>query len=251
MIGILGHSVSDAASFLTVMAGRSKLDPGTWNIPFDTIPDFSEYTTKTDLKDLVIGVPRNTFSGDSSNAALRSFEHVLKVLETAGTKIIDQANPDEVDEYLKFKSDHLGYCVSSEFKHDIQEYFEGLETNPNNLKTLDDLIKFTEVNESEDYPNHGMDGFLWARDNAPDVSSDEYKAAAKKELYYGGNLIKVFEKSNVDVLAVPSTMSFVNDLAAKVGMPIIAVPLGFWPEGTAVEYDRRPPNLVKRAPGIP
>jgi amidase len=71
-----------------------------------------------------------------------------------------------------------------------------------------------------------------------------------QELYFGGEggILWAMDKYNVDVLATPSTLGIANDLAAKMGFPVITVPLGFYPEGTPVQKEH---GLIKRAPGVP
>ena len=71
-----------------------------------------------------------------------------------------------------------------------------------------------------------------------------------EELFYGGEggVLGAMEAHKLDVLVVPSTLGIANDLAAKMGFPVIAVPLGFWPEGTPLEKGTG--DLVTVAPGI-
>lgn len=57
------------------------------------------------------------------------------------------------------------------------------------------------------------------------------------------------EKYKLDVLVTPSTFGVANDLAAKMGFPVISVPLGFYPEGTPIQHDSG--DLFTVAPGMP
>jgi len=72
----------------------------------------------------------------------------------------------------------------------------------------------------------------------------------EQELYFGGKggILGAMDEHKVDLFIVPSTLGIANDLAAKMGFPVVAIPLGFWPEDTPVE---KKGGLVKAAPGIP
>ena len=73
----------------------------------------------------------------------------------------------------------------------------------------------------------------------------------KQEQYYGGEggILGAMEKYKLDVLVTPSTLGVANDLAAKMGFPVIMVPLGYYPDGTPVEHDSE--GMVTVAPGMP
>lgn len=75
----------------------------------------------------------------------------------------------------------------------------------------------------------------------------------EQEQFFGGEggILGAIEKYKLDVLVVPADQDIANDLVATMGFPAISVPLGFWPEGTAVELDEDKPNLVIVAPEMP
>ena len=52
------------------MAGRSERDEKTWDIPLDRIPDYTTFCRGTDLSDVTIGLPRNSFDPDKSPSTL-------------------------------------------------------------------------------------------------------------------------------------------------------------------------------------
>lgn len=63
-----------------------------------------------------------------------------------------------------------------------------------------------------------------------------------------GGILGAMEKYNVDLFVVPSDWRIANDLAAKMGFPVISVPFGYFPVGTPIEYEN---GLIIRAPGMP
>jgi len=253
VIGTLTRTVKDAAYMLSHMAGRSDSDERTWHIPFEPIPDFTTCCKSTDLSGITIGVPRNCFSSDSPVPIMASFESALKTLSSAGATVVDNANFAAAEEFKKLNQQVKGIVRSSEFKRDIVKYLQILETNPNEIRSAEDIINFTKTFPAEDYPERDIGKFLWTQAEGIDVDSDKYKSMVEQELYFGGEggIIGAMEKYKLDVLVVPSTLGIANDLAAKMGFPVIAVPLGFWPEGTPIEVENRKPGLVEVAPGIP
>jgi amidase len=128
-----------------------------------------------------------------------------------------------------------------------------LETNPNEIHSAEDIINFTKAFPAEDYPERDIGKFLWTQAEGTDVDSDKQKSMVEQELYFGGEggILGAMQKYKLDVLVVSSTLVIANDLAAKMGFPLIAVPWGFWPEGTPIEVESRKGGLVKVAPGIP
>ncbi|TVY82555.1 putative amidase [Lachnellula suecica] len=247
-------TVKDAAYMLSSMAGRSELDERTWHIPFESIPDFTSSCESTDLSGITIGVPRNCFDGSTAPAPIMgSFESALKLLGSAGATVVDNANFTAAEEFKKLNQQVKGIVRSSEFKKDIVAYLQTLETNPNNLRSPEDIIEFTKTFPGEHYPERDIGKFLWTQAEGIDVDSDKYKEMVQQELYFGGEggILGAMEQYKLDVLVVPSTLGVANDLAAKMGFPFISVPLGFWPKDTPVEHENREDGLVRKAPGIP
>jgi amidase len=235
------------------MAGRSERDEGTWNIPFQQIPDFTEFCKDTDLSGVTIGVPRNTFDSDPTSAIMVSFEAALTTLASAGAKVVDNADFPEAEGFKQLNYQVKGIVRSSEFRRDMARYLKTLRTNPHNVQSAEDLIEFTKTFPEEEYPERDIGKFLWTQAEGIDVDSDKYEEMVKQERFYGGEggILGAMEKHNLDVLVIPSTLGIANDLAAKMGFPILGVPLGFHPKGTPIKLDENKPHLVRVAPGIP
>ncbi|KAK3682879.1 glutamyl-tRNA amidotransferase subunit A [Podospora appendiculata] len=256
VIGTLTQTVKDAAYLFTNMAGRSERDEGTWNIPFDTIPDFSALCNGTDLSGITIGVPRNTFSADRdpTSPVMISFEAALKILNSAGAKVVDSADFPKAEGYQKLINQGQDIvCLCAEFKRDIARYLQALETNPNQIHSAEDIIEFIKTTPAEEYPDRDMDIFLLTQAEDIDVSSDRYKERLELELFFGGEggILGAMEKHGLDLLVVPSSRGMAVDLAAIMGFPVLGVPLGFFPQGTPVKHEDKKPNLVREAPGMP
>jgi amidase len=252
-MGTLTRTVKDAAYLVSTMAGRSERDEGTWNLPFQQIPNFTEFCKDTDLTDVTIGVPRNTFTADPGSPIMISFEAALKTLASAGARVVDNADFPEAEGFKKLNDQVRGIVRSSEFRRDIVRYLRTLKTNPHNIQSAEDIIEFTKTFPEEEYPERDIGKFLWTQAEGIDVDSDKYKEMVKQERFYGGEggILGAMEKHSLDVLVIPSTLGIANDLAAKMGFPVLGVPLGFHPEGTPIEFDEDKPHLVRVAPGIP
>ena len=251
VLGTLTRTVKDAAYMLNSMAGKSDMDDRTWNIPFDTMPDFTAFCKNTDLSGITVGIPRNCFDSNAPAPIMASFESALRTLSSAGAKVVDNANFSAAEDFKKLNQQVKGIVRSSEFKRDIVKYLQTLETNPNEIYSAEDIINFTKTFPGEEYPARDIGKFLWTQAEGIDVESDKYKDMVKQELYFGGEggILGAMQKYKLDVLIVPSTIGIANDLAAKMGFPAMAVPLGFWPEGTPIKKGNG--DLVTVAPGIP
>ncbi|KAK0643983.1 amidase signature domain-containing protein [Cercophora newfieldiana] len=253
VVGTLSRTVKDAAFLLNAMAGRSDRDDRTWSIPFYPLPDFTKFCIGTNLTGVSIGVPRNTFSLDPTSPVMTSFELALGTLAAAGAKIVDNANFSAADEFSKLSQQVKGIVRSSEFKKDVVRYLQGLATNPRKITSAEDIIKFTQTYPGEEYPDRDIGKFLWTQEQGIDVDSDKYRDMVEKEKFFGGEggILGALKKFKVDAFVVPSYAGIGLDLAAKMGFPELAVPLGFYPEETPVEHDSNKPHLVEVAPGIP
>ncbi|KAL8899812.1 MAG: hypothetical protein Q9207_006011, partial [Kuettlingeria erythrocarpa] len=205
IIGTLTRSFKDAAYMLSNMAGRSELDPMTWQIPFEPIPDFTAYCKGTDLQGVTIGVPRNTTSSNRSAPIMESFESALTTLRSAGANVVDSADFPAVDEFKKLDQQIKGIVRSSEFKRDIVDHLATLEINPNDIHSVEDLINFTKSSPAEDYAEHDIRKFLWTQAEGIDVNSEKYSLMVKQEQYYGGEggILGAMEKYSLDVLVTP------------------------------------------------
>lgn len=151
--------MSDAAHLLTTMAGRSENDERTWNIPF-AVPDFTTYCKDTDLSGITIGVPRSTFTADSTSPIMIYFESALETLHRAGAKVADNADFPDVKEFMKLNQQVRGIVRASEFKRDIVRYLQALEANPNHIHSAEDIIGFTKSFAGEDHPDRDIGKFL-------------------------------------------------------------------------------------------
>lgn len=252
-IGPITRCVMDAAAILTAIAGKCPGDPGTAAIPFDTIPDYTKFCTANGLQGARIGVPRNALKGNPPCAELtptvsKAFEAHIELLRKLGAIIVDNTNFEGYDEVLTSK--YPAVVKGTDFKLDLAKYFEKLEYNPNNIRTLGDVIRWTRTDPREEYTSRGTQGMEDAWDSLDDRESKEFKAALKymEWLAHEGGVRGALEKDNLDALILPTCVSPI--VPALGGYPIITVPLGIYPEGTDVKWNPRG-NMIERGPNLP
>lgn len=234
------------------MAGSSDKDPRTKATPFDKVPNYTSYCGSTDLSGLRIGVPRNAINPDTQPVQMATFEAALETMREAGAAIIDKANMSGAEEFAKIDNDVKNSLRSAEFKEDIVKYLQSLQANPNGIHSLDDIISFTEREDSgEQYPDKGLGNMVWTQRQTMKVNDDSYQKVLDMESHYAGpaGILGALDKDNLDLLVVPTWLGHANDVGARMGLPVMAVPLGYWPEDTSTATGNG--NLVFRAPGVP
>lgn len=147
---------------------------------------------------------------------------------------------------------------------DIAEYFGRLEKNPQGIKSLEDLQRFTQSNDRECYPDR--DTARWDRaldPSTPVKGSAEYKKLLDANVYAGSHatILGALEATRCEALVVPSNLgalaasfwgSYVADSIANAdrARPTLTVVAGARPADSIVEMNERG-DLVDRAPGIP
>lgn len=91
------RSVADAATILSVIAGRDPLDNFTLAQPED-VPDFTKALNPNALKGVRLGVPR-LFQGSDMNI-IAAFNESLGILKGLGATIVDPADFPDAEELL-------------------------------------------------------------------------------------------------------------------------------------------------------
>jgi hypothetical protein len=131
----------------------------------------------------------------------------------------------------------------------MEKSLANFETNPHQLHTLTDVIKYTIETPDEENEKWGVDEWLACekagQKHTPD--SDEYHASISRRNHIGRQIPELLAKYGCDILVVPSNV----DSSANVGgCPTVAVPLGFYPEDTPIQR-RKSSQRVTTGPNIP
>lgn len=250
-VGPMTRTVKDAAHILHALAGRDPNDNYTSAIPFDSTPNYSEACRLDALRGKRIGVPRNyiDLTGQEEYAAvLPVFDAALDTLRAAGATVVDNITLPGYD--VLAQANFPNVVLEADFVTGLARYLAELRLNPNNLTSLADLQAFTRAFPSEDYPERDTD--VWADALALGYGNDDpaFWSNYTAGLYYAGPLGVTGALANfsLDALAVPT--AFAPFLPALLGAPVVTVPLGRFPNGTAVQANGFG-NLNATAPNLP
>ncbi|KAK4222133.1 amidase signature domain-containing protein [Podospora fimiseda] len=222
-IGPMTRTVKDAAHILTVIAGKSPYDDATHSIPMKNIPDYSQASAGSNLSGIRLGVPRRAIPS-TNPIVLAKFEQTLNKLASLGATIVDNRRR----------------ALEAEFKASINRWCGSLVTNPQGIKSLDDLIDFIKKDPREIFPERNIERLLGAQES-PGVDALITQNALKKMLRCCADegILAALKRDKLDALVFPN----------EAGFPVFAVPLGFYPPGTAVKKTKG--EQIDIAPNIP
>lgn len=105
---------------------------------------------------------------------MASFETALKAPSSVRAKVADYAGFSAAEESRKLNQQVKGIVRSSQFRRDIADYITTLQTNPHDIRSLEDIINFTKTFPAESYPEHDIAKFLWTRAEEIDVDSNKH-----------------------------------------------------------------------------
>ena len=250
-VGLQARTVRDAAYMLSAMAGKDKDDNCTSAQPFDKAPDYAKACEYSAFQGARIGVPRNGidyYLNNMTGSIMAAFEDALRMATSMGATVVDEANFAVFDPPAFDRNSDL--VLDVDFAEGLEDYLSKLYTNPNNIHNLQDLIDFTKRDSREEWPDRDIR--VWERTldrNSASSSPDSYAAyEANVRMAEEDGIIGALDRYNLDALIMPTFASF--RLPAIAGLPVITVPLGFFPANTPVEWNAKE-TMVNIAPGIP
>lgn len=121
------------------------------------MPDYVKACNYSAFKGARLGVPRNGidyFLDNNTKPIMAAFEAALDLIRDSGAKIIDKANFAVFD--VPAFSRNSNIVMGTDFVAGLSAYLETLKTNPNNLKNLADIRKFTKEDPREEYPDRDV-----------------------------------------------------------------------------------------------
>ena len=250
-VGPIAQSVKDAAYMLSAIAGKDHHDNWTSLQPSDGKPDYVKACKYFALKGARIGVPRNgidPFLDVTTTAVMVAFENALRTVREAGARVIEEANFSSFDIGALGRNNSI--ILDTDFASGLSDYFSQLTKNPQNIHNLADLSHFTRSDSRERYPDR--DTYVWDRllsRNVTDKSTEAW-TAYQANLLMGGDhgVVGTLDRYNLDALIMPTFTSF--HLPAVAGLPIVTVPLGFYPARTPMSMNPKK-TMVTVAPNIP
>ncbi|KAF7320936.1 hypothetical protein HMN09_00180300 [Mycena chlorophos] len=255
-IGPITRTLADAAVVLSYIAGRDPNDNYTLAQP-PVVPDFTQALDKDALRGKRLGVPRRVFLNDTITgndpAVNVAFEAALSTLRELGATIVDPANLPSVDGLVNRTNEHTEIIVmNTDFKIQLDAWFQSLVENPSGVTSLADLIAFNDANPTLEKPEGYEDQSQLI--NAQKTTGYDARffdaLAANWDLGSTNGIDYVLNEYNLDALILPA-LGFASTPAAVVGYPIVTVPLGFYPDDVQQVIKRANAGTVYPAPGIP
>lgn len=251
-VGPMARTVKDAAYVLQAIAGKDPYDNYTSAIPRTPLPDYVAACNLSSLKGKRIGVPRDylNFAEPGTKSLFSAFEAAIEVIKKAGATIVDNTNVSAyaLDQLSNGNSSTL--VVEADFFTNLPQYLSQLTTNPQKVYSLADLRNFTRTFPAEDYPDRDTGIFDDAMTLGLNNTSPKFWAAYQTNLETSGpqGILGLLANFTLDALIQPTDFSF--QLPALGGLPVVTVPLGFFPYDTPVVKGKRG-TLVQRGPNIP
>lgn len=250
-VGPMAQSVKDAAILLQAIAGKDTNDNWTSVQPFDHVPDYVKACNYSAFEGARIGVPRNGinyFLDNTTNPIMAAFELALDLIRGSGARIFDNADFALFD--VPAFSHNSNIVMATDFTAGLSAYLEMLKRNPNAVKNLADITMFTKGDPREEYPDR--DTYVWDSGFDGNIthdskeSYDAYEANLHMAEVHG--IIGTLDRYGLDALVMPTFTSF--HLPAIAGLPIVTVPLGFYPPDTEISMNAKG-TLVDVAPNVP
>ncbi|KAI1377507.1 amidase [Hypoxylon crocopeplum] len=241
-VGPMARTVKDAAYILQAIAGYDPKDNYTKAIPHcGKIPNYLAALDVDGLKGARIGVPYNILPTANSTEMV-AYYNAIEVMKAAGATIV-AAN------FLNGSASTSSIVLQADFVSNLASYLAELKYNPNNVKSLADVREFTQTFALEEYPNRDTATWDSAIALGYNNSDGRFWAGLQQNYYAGGEagLLGAIERNKVDTIILPTSRA--AGRAAIVGAPIVTVPLGFYPNDTAVVTTSR--GLVTTAPNVP
>ncbi|KAI4146077.1 MAG: hypothetical protein LQ341_002184 [Variospora aurantia] len=250
-VGPIGRTVKDAAYMLSAIAGKDSFDNWTSTQPYETTPDYVKSCNHLGLKGARVGIPRNGIDfhlDDSTKPVMDAFETAIQTVRHAGARVIEEANFSSYDAPSFARNSSI--VLDTDFVAGLSNYLSQLATNPNDIHALSDIARFTRFHGQEHYPDR--DTYVWDRQLGRNITheSSESWTAYQANLFMGGEqgVVGALDRHKLDALIMPTFAAF--HLPAIAGLPIVSVPLGFYPAQTALRMNLKK-TLVSVAPNIP
>ena len=252
-VGPMARTVKDAAYVLQAIAGKDPLDNYTLAQPFDTPPNYVAACNYSSLRGKRIGIPRNLIdpTQEPDSTVIDTFNAAVKLITRAGATIVDNTNitANALAIYNNGSTENI--VLDADFVSDLPgEYLSMLSYNPTGVKNLEDVRNFTQHFAQEDYPDR--DTGVWDDSLALGYGNTDprFWAAYQTNLEIAGpeGILGLLANYSLDALILPTNFS--PGLPALAGLPVVTVPLGFYPPSEPVMRNRRG-TLVETGPNIP
>ncbi|KAJ1303838.1 hypothetical protein OPQ81_008259 [Rhizoctonia solani] len=252
-IGPITRSVEDAATILTIIAGRDARDNFTSIAPA-VVPDYTEFLNPYAIRGKRFGVPRKVLMdatlANTHPSVNIEFDKALERIRKLGGVIVDPADLPSAEEILHRRET---WALMVQFKICLKTYIKNLAYVPTNVSSVADIIAFNDAHKDLEKPEGCEDQSLLTLAEATQGFNSTYHEALHQNHMIGRDrgIDAVLKTHKLDALLLPSNMHTAVP-AGIAGYPMITVPLGFHPEGTKPFPESQGPHQVLYpAPGMP
>lgn len=228
VIGPLARTVGDLARVLDVVAGVDPADPATAALATQTLPGFVASLDSVPLQGLRVGKLMDYFSGVDP-AAQRVIDAALAAMQAAGVTVVEVSLPD-----LAALTAASG-LIGQEFRPDLDAYLATFgSTAMPDLRTIVDLGL-----------HHSAVAGLLRRSAATEPDPAAVANAMAQRQALAEAVAALLTQHDLDGLLYPpirSLPAWIGDsqpgsncaLSAQAGLPAMAFPVGFTPDGLPV-----------------
>ncbi|KAH9912038.1 amidase signature enzyme [Fomitopsis serialis] len=243
-VGPLTRSMADAA-----IAGPERQLHARSAVPR---PDYTLALDRNAFAGKRIGVPRAVFLNDSITGndpyVNEVFEAALEVMKALGATVVDPADLPSAEAIAT--SNNESTVLDTDFKIQLNAWYEGLLSNPSGVRSLAELIAFDNANPTLEEPARYTDQSELIASEATTGFNSTYYAALAYDYEMGrtNGIDAALEMYDLDALVLPAP-GFTTVPAAIAGYPIVTVPLGFYPDNITIGLAG--PETVYPAPGVP
>jgi len=123
-------------------------------------------------------------------------------------------------------------------------YFQSLEHNPYNIKSLADLVDFIKSEPAERFDLYGTSTFEKALET--ELNDEDLNLMFSRRFAKGSEIPAMLEMNSCDAMIVPAHCHNPSDLGQ---LPVICVPMGVYSSKRRVE--KTDGGIVSRGPNIP
>ncbi|KAL6716356.1 hypothetical protein ACLMJK_005922 [Lecanora helva] len=252
-VGPMARTVKDAAYVLQAIAGKDPLDNYTSAQPFDTPPNYVAACDFESLAGKRIGIPRNLIdpTQEPDDTVINTFNAAVKTIQDAGAVIVDNTNITAyaLATYNNGSTEEI--VLDTDFVTDLpKDYLSMLTSNPQNVHDLADVDNFTHNFAQEGYPDRDTGVFDESLALGYGNTDPRFWAAYQTNLEIAGpqGILGLLKNYSLDALILPTNFS--PGLPALAGLPVVTVPLGFYPANASVMRNKRG-TLVETGPNVP
>ncbi|KAI1333116.1 glutamyl-tRNA amidotransferase subunit A [Xylariaceae sp. FL0255] len=227
IVGPLIRNVIDAAAIFSIIAGETEHDTCTYDIPFNTIPDYTQLCRLRDLSGVRIGISSWQYIRDNIlQAETKAFEATVKVTKSLGAEVVDNIELPAIEKWTQCLLKGQMSIRTADMAENLEAYF------------------------TKCYPCYVVETFEFALDKEHYESSRFQELEVLREYMAAeGGIPGALDGYKLDVLMAPQVLGFVT-LSSFAGSPLITVPLGFYGPETLVTYEYFS-DMVETVLGVP